>query len=136
LENLEAQSLLGVEGFAEGLRHVVREKQQVQEIPKGQRFVARPSLKRLFSDSSRGKASRDPLITKAVRDYGYSQIEVASFLGNPKTSLGQLAISGFAGGLGGMAGGYFGGYRGAIAGAGIGIVTKNGLQCLFSLKKC
>jgi REP-associated tyrosine transposase len=80
-ENLEAQSLLGVEGFAEGLRPLVRGKQQVREIPKGQRFVGRPSLKRVFSDSSRGKVSRDTLIVKAITDYGYSQMEVASFLG-------------------------------------------------------
>jgi putative transposase len=79
-ENLEAQSLLGVEGFAEGLRPLVTKKQEVKEIPKGQRFVGRPSLKKLFSERSRGKTSRDPLIAKAIKDYGYSQMEVASFL--------------------------------------------------------
>jgi hypothetical protein len=70
-----------VEGFAEGLRHLVKDKQQIREIPKGQRFVGRPSLKKLFSERHRAKASRDPLIAKAVTDYGYSQMEVASFLG-------------------------------------------------------
>jgi hypothetical protein len=80
-ENLEAQSLLGVEGFAEGLRHLVKDKQQIREIPKGQRFVGRPSLKKLFSERRHGKASRDRLIAKAIADYGYSQMEVASFLG-------------------------------------------------------
>jgi putative transposase len=80
-ENLEAESLLGVEGFAEGLRPLVRDKQRVREIPKGQRFVGRPSLERLFSGRSRNKASRDPLIQKAITKYGYSQMEVASFLG-------------------------------------------------------
>src|SRR5439155_10528854 len=78
--SLEAQSLLGVEGFAEGLRHLVTERQQVREIPKGQRFVGRPSLEKLFSKSSRGKASRDQLIARAITDYGYSQMELASFL--------------------------------------------------------
>lgn len=34
-----APSLLGVEGFAEGLRHLLTEKQQIREIRKGQRFV-------------------------------------------------------------------------------------------------
>lgn len=38
--DLEAQSLLGVEGFAEGLRHLVTGKQEIQEIPKGQ--IRRP----------------------------------------------------------------------------------------------
>lgn len=47
-DDVKAQSLLGVEGFAEGLRHLATEKQQIQEIPKGQRFVGRPSLKKLF----------------------------------------------------------------------------------------
>jgi len=79
-DDLKAQSLLGVEGFAEGLRHLVSEKQQSQEIPKGQRFVGRPSLGKLFS-RTRGKRSRDQVITKAVTRYGYSQMELASFLG-------------------------------------------------------
>ena len=79
-DNLEAQSLLGVEGFAEGLRPLVTKRQEVKEIPKGQRFVGRPSLKKLFSERSLGKTSRDPLIAQAIKDYGYSQMEVASFL--------------------------------------------------------
>ena len=79
-DNLEAQSLLGVEGFAEGLRPLVTKRQEVKEIPRGQRFVGRPSLKKLFSERSRGKTSRDRLIARAITDYGYSQMEVASFL--------------------------------------------------------
>jgi putative transposase len=79
-DELEAQSLLGVEGFAEALRDFVTEKQQIREIPKGQRFAGRPSLEKLFSQKSLGKRSRDQLITKAVGGYGYSQMEVASFL--------------------------------------------------------
>jgi hypothetical protein len=40
---------LGVERFAEGLRHLITEKQQVREIPKGQRFAGRPTLEKLFA---------------------------------------------------------------------------------------
>ena len=79
-QGLEAQSLLGVEGFADGLRRLVTEKQQIREIPKGQRFVGRPSLEKLFSPKSRGKASRDQLIVRAVTQHGYSQMNVANFL--------------------------------------------------------
>jgi REP element-mobilizing transposase RayT len=79
-DELEAQSLLGLEGFAEGLRQFVAEKQQIREIPKGQRFAGRPSLEKLFSHRSVGKQSRDQLIAKAITDYGYSQIELAGFL--------------------------------------------------------
>jgi putative transposase len=51
-DDLQAQSLLEVEGFAEGLRHLVIEKQQIREIPKGQRFAGRPTLEKLFARSS------------------------------------------------------------------------------------
>ena len=79
-DDLEAQSLLGLEGFAEALRYFVTEKQQIREMPKGQRFAGRPTLEKLFSQRSVGKQSRDQLITKAVGDYGYSQVDLASFL--------------------------------------------------------
>jgi len=78
-DDLQAQSLLGVAGFAETFRHLLAEKQQIQEVPKGQRFAARPSLEKLFSQC-RGKRSRDALIVKAVTLHGYSQIELARFL--------------------------------------------------------
>jgi putative transposase len=80
-DDLEAQSLLGVEGFSEGLRPLVTEKQQIREIPKGQRFVGRPTMQKLFSQKSRGKTSRNRVIAKAVTEFGYSQMELATFLG-------------------------------------------------------
>ena len=79
-DDLQAQSLLGAEGFAETFRHLLAEKQQIQEIPKGQRFAARPSLEKLFAQRC-GKRSRDQMIIKAVTRHGYSQVELASFLG-------------------------------------------------------
>jgi REP-associated tyrosine transposase len=78
---LQAQSLLGVEGFADGLRHLVIEKQPIREIPREQRFVGRPTLEKLFSRTGRSKSSRDGLVVKAVTQYGYSQMDLASFLG-------------------------------------------------------
>jgi putative transposase len=89
-DDLEAQSLLGVEGFAEGLRHLVTEKQQLREIPKGQRFVGRPTMEKLFSQKSRSKTSRDRLIAKAVTEFGYSQIDLASFLGLHYSTISRL----------------------------------------------
>jgi hypothetical protein len=72
--SVEAQTLLGVEGFADGLRRLVTEKQQIREIPKGQRFVGRPSLEKLFSQKSRVKASRDRLIVKNFLALHYSTV--------------------------------------------------------------
>ena len=79
-DDLEAQSLLGVEGFAEGLRHHVTGKRKIREIPKGQRYAGRPVLTKLFAQRSRQKESRDRLIAKAVTEHGYSQMELANHL--------------------------------------------------------
>lgn len=79
-ENLEAQSLLGLEGFADALRGHVTGKETVREIPKGQRLIGRASLKKLFDKAGKGKAIRDRLISKAVNEHGYSQMEVARHL--------------------------------------------------------
>jgi putative transposase len=47
-EELKAQSLLGIEGFAEALLDHIRGKSEIREIPKGQRFLGDP----LFRNSS------------------------------------------------------------------------------------
>lgn len=56
-ENLEAQSLLGLEGFAEALRGHVTGKQNKREMPNGQRLIGRPGLEKLFLKSM-GKRKR------------------------------------------------------------------------------
>jgi DNA-directed RNA polymerase specialized sigma subunit len=79
-ENLEAQSLLGLEGFAEAMKDHVAGKQKLREVPKAQRPIGRASLKKLFEASGSGKAKRNRRITEAVYRHGYSQIEVARHL--------------------------------------------------------
>jgi len=76
----EGQSLLGVEGFAEGLRPLLSPKQQIREVPKGQRFAGRPTLEKLFARRISHKTARDQLIEKAVNEFGYIQMELAVFL--------------------------------------------------------
>ena len=79
-ENLQAQSLLGLEGFAEALKDHVAGKQKLSEVPKAQRLMGRISLKKLFEEGGGGKAKRNRRIVEAVYQHGYSQIEVARHL--------------------------------------------------------
>ena len=79
-ENLQAQSLLGLEGFAEALKEHVAGKQKLSEVPKAQRLMGRISLKKLFEEGGGGKAKRNRRIVEAVYQHGYSQIEVARHL--------------------------------------------------------
>lgn len=80
-EGLHGQSLLGSEGFVEGLTGYVRGRENIKEIPKGQRYLGRPSLDKLFHGTRKRKPVRDSVVAEAVKQYGYSQQELAAFLG-------------------------------------------------------
>jgi hypothetical protein len=79
-EDLQGQSLLGEKGFVEGLMPYVAEKREIVEIPKGQRYVGRPSLAALFNPGQNRKSARNKKIVEAVEKCGYSQVEVATYL--------------------------------------------------------
>jgi len=79
-EDLKAQSILGTEGFAEALTDHVTGKNTVKDIPKEQRRLGRPTLKRLFNQTGKQTTKRDQLIADAVYQHGYSQVEVARHL--------------------------------------------------------
>lgn len=87
---LKGQSLLGEERFVEGLIGYVKGKEEIQEIPRGQRYLGRPSLEKLFRGTQKRKAARDKLIAEAVKRYGYSQQEVAGFLGLHYSTISRL----------------------------------------------
>ncbi len=52
----------------------------LEEIPRKQRFADRPGLPDLLGGLDLQKANRNRKIAEAVRDYGYSQRELAGFL--------------------------------------------------------
>lgn len=80
-EKVKGQSLLGEESFIEKVCPVFEGRKQNQEIPRTQRYLARPELEKMFQGITRGdKNQRDRLIRKAVEEYGYSQREVADYL--------------------------------------------------------
>jgi hypothetical protein len=71
----EDECLKELEPFANGAK-------EFKEIPRTQRYLNRPKLEELFSRRmERDKGWRNQKITEAVRDWGYSQREIAGFLG-------------------------------------------------------
>ena len=89
-EDLKAQSVLGVEGFAEALLDHIMGKREIREIPKGQRFLGRPALDKLFDGIRDRKRSRDGVIAAAVKRYGYSQVEVGNYLNLHYSTISRL----------------------------------------------
>jgi putative transposase len=68
----------------------VKEKLEIREIPKGQRYVGRPSLEQLFKTARQRKTLRDEAISEAVNKHGYSQVELADFLGLHYSTISRL----------------------------------------------
>lgn len=79
---VKGQSLLGKDDFVENLLSYVKGYEDVTEIPKSQRYISRPSLESILgSELLKDKQTRKNKIIEAVEKYGYSQKEVASYLG-------------------------------------------------------
>lgn len=72
--------LLGTDSFIARIAPLLHAQIAAIEIPKGDRFAGRPNLETLFADAH-DKTSRNSGIYQAVRVYGYTQKEVADFLG-------------------------------------------------------
>jgi hypothetical protein len=89
-EGLRAQVLLGEESFVEKLKGYLKDSEEIAEIPRNQRYVSRPHLKTLFNEKFT-KAKRDTTIAQAVHRYGYSQREVADWLGLHYATVSRIA---------------------------------------------
>ena len=75
---LKGQVLLGSDGFVEKMRPLLEERSDVLEVPRSQRLLHRPSLKRLFPSAVRAdKALRDDAIRKACLELGYTMAATA-----------------------------------------------------------
>jgi putative transposase len=80
--DVKGQAILGEVECVDGLMDYLREHKDVPEIPKGQRYVSRPELGTLFTRTIvHIRETRDRKIAEAVEEYGYTQREVADYLG-------------------------------------------------------
>ncbi len=76
---LRGQVLLGDEKFVKGFKALLSDKDQVKEIPRQQRHVARPGLEELFQKRGAGQ-QRNKNIYAAHMKYGYKLYEIANYL--------------------------------------------------------
>jgi len=86
LNKVRARSILGEEDFIERIEDHLRGKKEIPEIPKGQRYMNRPILGKLFEE----KVIGDKRIVEAVEGFGYSQREVADLLGMHFSSISRI----------------------------------------------
>ena len=81
-EQLRGQVLLGSDRFVARLAPRLEDKRDLKEIPRRQRFAARPPLHQLFGVRPRSnQAGRNAIISQAHLEHGYSLSEIGHVLG-------------------------------------------------------
>jgi REP element-mobilizing transposase RayT len=91
LKHVKAQSLLGKEDFVDSLRGYLKGYKDISEIPKSQRYMDRPELEEIFgSRVVQDRKRRDRKISESVIKYGYTQREIANYLGMHFSSISRL----------------------------------------------
>ncbi|HUL22289.1 MAG TPA: transposase [Thermodesulfobacteriota bacterium] len=87
---LKGQIFLGTEEFIQGLRGLLEKKVEIKEVPRVQRYVARPPLRGLLRGKrEREKAVEDRAIYDAYVRYGYTMKEIANHLGLHYATIGR-----------------------------------------------
>ena len=90
---VKGQSILGEEDYVGRLMEYIRGRRDIQEIPKQQRYLNRPGLNELFRNKGKDKEKRNKLMYNAVVEHGYSQKEIADFLGLHYSTVSRLILA-------------------------------------------
>jgi putative transposase len=91
-KKVKGQSVLGEEEFVGQLMEYVRGQRDIKEIPKQQRYLNRPGLNDIFPDQvkQQNKKERNKLMYNAIIEHGYSQKEMADYLGLHYSTVSRL----------------------------------------------
>jgi len=88
---LRGQILLGDDTFVESLEPYIKKVREVEEVPRGQRFVDRPGLEELLRDVEyQPNAVRDNLIREAHWKHWYTLVEIAEIVGLHYTTVSRI----------------------------------------------
>ena len=91
-EYLQGQVLLGSERFINRLAPGLRDKRLLKEIPRQQRFAARPTLSQLFGARTRAdRVWRNESIRRAHLNRGYSLTEIGRAVGLHYATISRIA---------------------------------------------
>jgi len=91
---VRGQALLGDDDFVGQLEDHLKNRKDIPEFPRSQRYADRPSLEELFSEKIIGNIfKRNNAINEAIEKHGYRQREVADHLGMYFTSISRIVSS-------------------------------------------
>jgi REP element-mobilizing transposase RayT len=79
---IRAQSILGEDEFTENLIKYAKGFEDIKEIPRNQRYFNRPTLHTLLTEKiMNNRKKKIDMVVRAVEKHGYSQKEIADYLG-------------------------------------------------------
>jgi len=79
---------LGQENFIDEIKHLIRDKEKLKEIPRKQRFVTRPPLNEILKYQD--KKSKDQAMYEACLQYGYTLKDIAEYFGVHYTTVSKV----------------------------------------------
>lgn len=93
-DDLQGGILLGSDGFVKRIAPILRSKKQLKDVPKAQRFAARPTLAKLFRGAKRDKAKRNARIHEAFLEHGYTLSQIGDYLRLHYSTVSRIARGG------------------------------------------
>ena len=79
LKAIKGQLFLGQENFIDKIKHLIRGKENLKEIPRKQRYVTRPPLNEVLK--YKDKKSKDQAMYEAHQQYSYTLKDIAEYIG-------------------------------------------------------
>jgi len=92
-KDVKGQSILGEDKFIERFINHVKGYEEVKEIPKSQRYIGRPGLAELLK-GTRGRKEISKKAKETIERYGYSQKEIADYLGIHYSTVSRMVNKG------------------------------------------
>jgi len=82
---------LGEDEFVDNLMRYIEGQKEIKEIPRHQRYIKRPGLHEILSwRATKTKEMRNRKIREAIKENGYSQKELAEYLGMHYSTISRL----------------------------------------------
>ncbi|MFA4920295.1 MAG: helix-turn-helix domain-containing protein [Thermodesulfovibrionales bacterium] len=92
-KDVKGQSILGQDEFIKRFLNHVKRYEEVKEIPKNQRYIGRPGLVELLK-GTKGRKEISRKAKEAIERYGYSQKEIADYLGIHYSTVSRMVNKG------------------------------------------
>ncbi|GAF67530.1 unnamed protein product [marine sediment metagenome] len=88
LKAIKGQLFLGQDNFIDKIKHLIRDKENLKEITRKQRYVTKPLLNEILK--YKDKKSKNQAMYEAHQQYGYTLKDIAEYIGVHYTTVSKV----------------------------------------------